>query len=188
MQNAESNLGQAKQNEIAARSPVHTPAAGSASPDARTQATEFGGTGTAGAAEPAPGSKTANPLPQVDLDSYTSRSEDPLERARSRIVSVDVANSGAADSTVDTDGKTLEAKRDAPVRHDNVISSNATLENHVAAPASGLGGIDSRPWGSLPQVATLPGWRVVHCGTVYTEELNGSRVEHLIRLERSGTN
>ncbi|MBT2794683.1 DUF3005 domain-containing protein [Paraburkholderia strydomiana] len=185
MQNAESNVGQAQQNEMAARSPAHTPATGSASPDAETLAREFGSTKTAGSAEPTPGPKTSDPLPPVDLDSQTSDSEDPLERARSRIVSVDVANTGSSDNTVDTDGKGLEAKRDLPAWHDNVISSNATLENNVPTPAAGLGGIDSRAGGSLPLIAARSGWRVVHCGTVHTEERNGSRVEHVIEFHRS---
>jgi hypothetical protein len=186
MQNAESNPSQAQQNEIAAKSPAHTPAAGSASPDARTQAKEFGSSSTAGSAEPTPGPKTSNPLPDVDLDTYASHSRDPLDRARSRIVSVDVANTASSDNTVDTDGKALEAKRNLSPWHDNVITSNATVENNVPTPASGLGGIDSRHNGSLPQVATRPGWRVIHCGVVYTEETNGSRAEHVIRFERSG--
>ncbi|CAB3801150.1 hypothetical protein LMG28138_04952 [Pararobbsia alpina] len=67
MQNAESNPGQAQQNEIAARSPAHTPAAGSASPDAATQAKEFGSSTTASSAEPTLGPKTSNRLPPVAL-------------------------------------------------------------------------------------------------------------------------
>jgi hypothetical protein len=61
----------------------------------------------------------------------------------SRSVSVDVANTASSDNTVDTDGKALEAKRNLSPRHDNVITSNATLENNVPAPAFRLGGIDS---------------------------------------------
>jgi hypothetical protein len=186
MQNAEANPGQAQQNEIAARSPVHTPAAGSQSPDARTQAKEFGSTTAAGSAEPTPGPKTSNPLPSIDLESQSSDSDDPLERARSRTVSLDVANTASSDNTVDTDGKIQEARRDLPARHDNVISSNATLENNVAAPAAGLGGIDSRVGGSFPLIGVRPGWRVVDCGTVYTDERNGSRAEHVIQFDRVG--
>jgi hypothetical protein len=185
MQNAASNPSQAQQNEIAARSPVHTPATGTASPDAQTLAKEFGSSKTAGSAEPTHGPKTANPLPDVDLDTYTSRSEDPLKRASSRTVSVDVANTASSDNTVDTDGKIQDARRDLPAEHDNVISSNATLENSVATPAFGLGGIDSRAGGGQPRVATLPGWRVVHCGTVSAAERSHTRIERLIKLERS---
>ncbi|CAB3806594.1 DUF3005 domain-containing protein [Pararobbsia alpina] len=187
MQNAESNPGQAQQNEIAARSPAHTPAAGSASPDAATLAKEFGSSTTASSAEPTFGPKTSNPLPPVDLEAQTSDSKDPLERARSRIVSVDVANTGSTDNTVDTDGKALEAKRNLPAWHDNVLTSNATVENNVPAPATGLGGVDSRAGGNLPLVAARPGWRVVHCGTVYKDEMNGSRAEQVIRFERAGS-
>jgi hypothetical protein len=43
----------------------------------------------------------------------------------------------ASDNTVDTDGKGLEAMRGEPLQRDNVIGSNATLINNVAAPAVG---------------------------------------------------
>jgi hypothetical protein len=92
----------------------------------------------------------------------------------------------ATDNTVDTDGKSLEAKRDASVWHDNVITSNATLDNNVPTPAAGLGGVDSRPGGNLPEVRARDGYRVVYCGTVYREALNGTRGEQMIRFERIG--
>ncbi|WP_246257896.1 DUF3005 domain-containing protein [Pararobbsia alpina] len=54
-------------------------------------------------------------------------------------------------------------------------------------PAAGLRGVDSRAGGNLPLVAARPRWRVVHCGTVYKDEMNGWRVEQIIRFERSGS-
>jgi hypothetical protein len=185
MQNAESNPGQAQQNEIAARSPAHTPAAGTASPDARTQAREFGSRSAAGSAEPTHSQQDKRPsvLPDIDLDAYTSSSPDPVQKANSRNVSVDVANTAASDSTVDTDGKSLEARRHQSVWHDNVISSNDTLENCVAAPARALA-VDSRESGNLPMIACRPGWRMVYCETAYDAQMSGSRAEHVIRLER----
>jgi hypothetical protein len=184
MQNADKNPSQSQQMEMAAKSPAKTPAAGTASPDAATQAKEFGSAKHALSAE-AHGATAASPLPAIDVELETSHSADPVERANSRIVSVDNANMEATDNTVDTDAKGLEARHDRSVWHDNVISSNATLENNVPAPAAGLGGIDSRPTGNLPAIAALHGYRVVYCGVVYQQQVNGSRAEHLIRIERS---
>ena len=42
MENAQNNPTQAQQNEIAAKSPAKTPAAGGDMPDAKQQAKEFG--------------------------------------------------------------------------------------------------------------------------------------------------
>jgi hypothetical protein len=186
MQNAEQNLTQKQQNEMAAKSPAQTPAAGTASPDAQTQAKEFGSSKNAGAAEPTGSASNTGNLPPIDLDAVTVDSPDPLQRASSRVVSVDAANTAASDNTVDTDGKSLEAARGLSPWHDNVVSSNATLENNVPAPASGLGGIDSRTGGNLPVIATREGWRVTYRGTVYTERRNGSVAEHVIQLDKTG--
>ncbi|WP_035476035.1 DUF3005 domain-containing protein [Burkholderia sp. WSM2230] len=183
MQNAEQNPTQKQQNEMAAKSPAHTPATGTASPDAHTQAKEFGSSGNAGSAEPGARKNNAANLPPIDLDAVTSDSPDPLQRARSRTVSVDTANTASMDNTVDTDGKNLEARKDESAWHDNVISSNATLENHVPAPAAGLGGIDSRAGGNLPLVAARDGWQVTYRGTVYVERRNGSLAEHVIQFD-----
>jgi hypothetical protein len=182
MQNAEANPTQSQQNEMAAKSPAKTPAAGTASPDTSTLANEFGGTKHATSAESHAAKKTS-PLPPIDIESYTSDSADPVQIARSRIVSTDNANMAATDNTVDTDGKSLEARKNFSIWHDNVITSNATLENNVPIPASGLGGIDSRPMGNLPAVAPKSGYRVVFCGTTYQQQMNGSRAEQVIRFE-----
>jgi hypothetical protein len=187
MQNAEQNPTQEQQNEMAAKSPVHTPATGTAAPDAHTQAQEFGSSSHAGAAEPTGRGNRAGGLPPIDLDAQTVDSADPVQRANSRVVSLDTANSASTDNTVDTDGKGLEAKRGLSPWHDNVISSNATLENNVRAPATGLGGIDSRVGGNLPLIATREGWRVQYLGTVYIQRTNGSLAEHVIRLDPPAT-
>jgi len=183
MQNAEDNPTQKQQNEMAAKSPVHTPAAGTASPDAHTQAKEFGSSSNAGAAEPTRRNDNAQNLPPIDLDALTADSPDPVHRASSRTVSVDAANTASTDNTVDTDGKGLEAKRGLSPWHDNVISSNATLENNVPAPAMGLGGIDSRAGGNMPLIAPRDGWQVSYRGTVYIERRNGSLAEHVIQFD-----
>ena len=92
----------------------------------------------------------------------------------------------ASDDTVDTDGKGLEARRDASMWQDNVIYSNATLENNIPVRPQGLVNLDSRPGGNLPVIATRQGWRVVYLGSVDIKERNGSRGEHVFSLERIG--
>ncbi|MDR5852059.1 DUF3005 domain-containing protein, partial [Caballeronia sp. LZ003] len=137
MNNAESNPTQSQQKEIQARTPSETPATETARADPQVMENEHAG-------KESPPASYANgesdPLPGIDLDSVTAQSADPIERAKSRVVSVDNANMEASDNTVDTDGKGLEAKRDLSPQHDNVIGTNATLVNNVPAPASGLGG------------------------------------------------
>lgn len=185
MQNAEGNPTQSQQNEMAAKSPAKTPAAGSASPDARTLGKEFAESKHASSAE-ASAAKKSSPLPAIDLDAYTDESGDPVARANSRIVSTDNANMAATDNTVDTDGKTLEARKDESSWHDNIISSNATLENNVPVPSQGLGGFDSRRGGNLPLIAPRDGYRVVQCGVTYDQQMNGSRAGVVVRFERDG--
>ncbi|MEA3116796.1 MAG: hypothetical protein QOI13_66 [Paraburkholderia sp.] len=182
MQNAEANPTQSQQIEMAAKSPAKTPAVGSASPDAATQAKEFGSSKHATSAEGFAAKKTS-PLPPIDVDPHASDSGDPVVRANSRIVSTDNAGMAATDNTVDTDGKTLEARKDESGRHDNVITSNATLENSVQVPAEGLAGFDSRLGGHYALVRPRKGYRLVFGGTTYDEQPNGSRAEHFFRFE-----
>jgi hypothetical protein len=184
MQNAEGNPTQAQQNEMAAKSPVKTPATGSASPDASTQAKEFASRSDAGSAEPRDTRSTGSPLPPIDDSLITQESGDPVQRANSRIVGVDNEAMESTDDTVDADAKSIEAKRDLSGWHDNVITSNATLENNVPAPAAGLGGIDSRFIGNGPAILTRKGYRVVVLETVYEEQRNGSRTSHVFSIER----
>jgi hypothetical protein len=84
MQNAEANPSQSQQNEMAAKSRAKTPAAGSASPDAATQAKEFGSSKHATSAD---GSiaKKSSPLPPIEVDPYALDSGAPVIRANSRI-------------------------------------------------------------------------------------------------------
>jgi hypothetical protein len=124
-----------------------------------------------------------NPLPGIDRNSVTVQSGDPVERAKSRITSVDNANMEASDDTVDTDRKGLDAKRDLSPRRDNVVGTNATLVNNVPAPASGLGGIDSRAEGNRPSIYLREGWTMLYHGCVESSGRNGGRIEHLISIE-----
>lgn len=184
MQNAESNPTQPEQQQMAARSPAKTPAAGGSWPDPKTLADEFGSTDDAGSAQADPaGNSPAGSAPVRVGVPDAGGVADPFERAQQRIVSTEMAGAASTDDTVDADAKSLEARRDAPVWHDNVINSNATLENNVRAPATGLGGIDSREVRALPSIATRAGYRVVSRGAVVFERFNGSRTEHVFSLE-----
>lgn len=181
MQNAESNSTPEQQREQIQKSPVKTPAAGDM-PDAATQAAEV-------AKQPltpeAVAAKTPTGLPPIDVDAHAVDSGDPVRRAAGRIVTLDNANMAMTDNTVDVDGKGLEARAGATEWHDNVIYSNASLDDAVDTPDEGLGGIESRPGGNMPQIATRPGWRVRYVGDVDVEHGDGTRAEHVIRLERT---
>jgi hypothetical protein len=185
MNNAENNASQAEQNKIQSDTPGVTPAQETARADPATLESELGHPDKPKRVSESD-ENDPNPLPGIDLDSITVESGDPVQRANSRIVSVDSANMGASDNTVDTDGKGLEATRDQPSQRDNVIGSNATLINNVAAPVWGLGGIDSRPEGNRPQIALRQGWEMVYEGSTETQGHNGGRVEHLISIIRKG--
>jgi hypothetical protein len=184
-ENAQNNPTQAQQNEIAAKSPAKTPAAGGQMPDAKTQGKEFGKTKRATSAE-AVAAKDPAPLPAIEHGMKGADSPDPVARANARTVSVDNAGMAASDNTVDTDGKGLEAKREASMWRDNIINSNATLENNIPVHPDGLVDLDSRVGGNLPIVATREGWRVAYHGTVDIPERNGTRAEQVFTLERTG--
>lgn len=184
MQNAESNPTPQKQREIAAKSPVKTPAAGRDMPDAATQEQETRAHERKLTAEAIAG-KTPTGLPPIDVDRYASGDGDPVRRAASRIVTLDNANMAATDNTVDVDGKGLEARTGASEWHDNVIYSNASLDEAVDTPDDSLAGIESRPHGYRPEVEPSEGWRVVYLGTVDIEHTLGARTEHKFSFERS---
>ncbi|WDR88187.1 DUF3005 domain-containing protein [Burkholderia ambifaria] len=184
MQNAESNSTPEKQREQIAKSPVKTPAAGDM-PDASTQAAEV-------AKRPLTpetvAAKMPTGLPPIDVDAHAVDSGDPVRRAAGRIVTLDNANMARTDNTVDVDGKGQEAAAGATEWHDNVIYSNASLDDAVVTPDEGLGGIESRPGGNVPLIGTRPGWRVRYVGDVEVEVQHGvgARAEHVICFERIG--
>jgi hypothetical protein len=185
VENAQNNPTQSQQNEIAAKSPAKTPAAGDM-PDAKEQAKEFGKPRRATLAESV-AAKDPAPLPSIEHGVKDADSPDPVARANARITSVDNAGMAASDDTVDTDAKGLEARRDASMWQDNVIHSNATLENNIPVPPEGLVDLDSRPGGNAPIIATREGWRVAYHGTVDIKERNGSRAEQVFSLEQTAT-
>ncbi|KVH29811.1 DUF3005 domain-containing protein [Burkholderia cepacia] len=183
MQNAESNPTPQQQREQIAKSPVKTPAAGDM-PDAATQATEVAEGGKRPLTPEAVAAKTPTGLPPIDVGAHAVDSGDPVRRAAGRIVTLDNANMAMTDNTVDVDGKGMEARTGASELQDNVIYSNASLDDAVDTPDEGLGGIESRPGGNMPLIATRPGWRVRHVGDVDIEHGDGTRAEHVICLER----
>jgi Protein of unknown function (DUF3005) len=187
VQNAEGNLTQAQQNEMAAKSPAKTPAAGTASPDAQTQAREFGSKKHATLTE-AIAAKDPAPLPAIDREASAQSTRDPVQRAKARIISVDNAAMAASDDTVDTDGKGLEARRDPSPWHDNVIYSDATLDNSMPGPPEGLVDLDTRPGGAMPLIAARKGWRVERNGVVEVRAPGGAHREVVFTLERIGEN
>ena len=90
---------------------------------------------------------------------------------------VDVENDVGSDSTLDTDGKARDTRRQAlgaapgtggglDRLNDNEVVTNATLDNAVLTPPSGLAGIDSRPRGGGADVMADPGSKVVDAGFV----------------------
>ncbi|AIO69052.1 DUF3005 domain-containing protein [Burkholderia oklahomensis] len=184
MQNAESNPTPQQPREIAAKRPGETPAAGRAMPDASSREKARGANARKLTAEAIAG-KTPTGLPPIDVDRYACDSGDPVRRAASRIVTLDNANMASTDNTVDVDGKGREAQTGASEWHDNVIYSNASLDEAVDTPDDGLAGIESRPHGYLPEVEPREGWRVVYGGTVDIERTTGARTEHVFSFERS---
>ncbi|ASL47174.1 hypothetical protein bAD24_III07260 [Burkholderia sp. AD24] len=82
-------------------------------------------------------------------------------------------NDRTHDSTVDTDGKNLEAARIAghsPIAPDEITTSNATLVNSVPEALDGMAGFDSRVGGNHLLLALEPGYTVIDRGMVAPQE------------------
>jgi hypothetical protein len=83
--------------------------------------------------------------------------------------STELHNDRTHDSTVDTDGKYLEAARLAghsPIGPDEVTTTNATLVNSMPEAKDGLAGFDSRVGGNHLLLALEPGYAVVDKGMI----------------------
>jgi Protein of unknown function (DUF3005) len=83
--------------------------------------------------------------------------------------STELHNDRTHDSTVDTDGKNLEAARIAghsPIAADEITTSNATLVNSVPEALDGMAGFDSRVGGNHLLLALEPGYTVIDKGMV----------------------
>ncbi|MEK6422979.1 MAG: DUF3005 domain-containing protein [Burkholderia gladioli] len=186
MQPVKSNPTPQRLHEQAGQSPVKTPAAGKDQPDAATQAAGFRDqdqkTAKSSAQTPETiAGKTPTGLPPIEQGARGDAEADPVRRAAERITSLDNANMAATDNTVDVDGKGLEARREASPRQDNVIHSNASLDDATSPPANGLGGIDSQP---PAEIAAKPGWRVHERGTTMVERDGSQRAERVFSFER----
>ncbi|MBN3725799.1 DUF3005 domain-containing protein [Burkholderia sp. Ac-20379] len=186
MQPVKSNPTPQRLHEEAGKSPVKTPAAGPDQPDAATQAAGFrehdkqAAKPSAQTPETIAG-KTPTGLPPIEQGARGDAERDPVRRAAERITSLDNANMAATDNSVDVDGKGREARREAPPRQDNVIHSNASLDDATAPPADGLGGIDSQP---PAEIAARPGWQVRERGTTVVERDGNRRTERVFSFER----
>ncbi|ACR28339.1 DUF3005 domain-containing protein [Burkholderia glumae] len=126
-------------------------------------------------------------LPAIDRARYTLEHGDPVRRAASRIATLDNAAMGASGNSVDVDGKSFDAHRDASHWHDNEIHSNASLDDSVVTPDDGLAGFACRRGGLQPAVATRFGWQVSQTGIVDAGRTNGARTVRVIRLEPSSS-
>ncbi|WP_345815893.1 DUF3005 domain-containing protein [Paraburkholderia sp. PREW-6R] len=83
--------------------------------------------------------------------------------------STELHNDRTHDSTVDTDGKNLEAARIAghsPISPDEITTTNATLTNSVSESRDGVAGFDSRVGGNHLLLALEPGYTVIDRGMV----------------------
>jgi hypothetical protein len=103
---------------------------------------------------------SGKPLPQTQSGDSVARSSE-------------MHNDRTHDSTVDTDGKNLEAARIAghsPIGPDEITTSNATLVNSVPDnPYATVAGFDSRAGGNHLLLAVEPGYRVIDKGMVSPE-------------------
>ncbi|WP_144109968.1 DUF3005 domain-containing protein [Paraburkholderia sp. BCC1886] len=82
-------------------------------------------------------------------------------------ISTEAHNDRTHDSTVDTDGKNLQAARIAghsAIAADEVTGTNATLTNSVPETPDGMAGFDSRVGGNHLMLALEPGYTVVDKG------------------------
>jgi Protein of unknown function (DUF3005) len=184
MNTAEGNPTQGQQNAISGQSPSKEPAHETGRADPQKMKQDFEKSPGASAKPDAETARDPNPLPDVEAGRAAEPHPDPVHAASSRIVSADTAGTQASDSTVDTDGKGGEAKRDHGPLRDNTIHSNAAPQDHVPTRPVGLGGIDSRAEGNLVSIALQPGWHVVDLGSTTYTGFNGGRGARHFRLEQ----
>jgi hypothetical protein len=187
MNDAEAHPTQSQQNAISEQSPSKEPAHETGRADPQKMKHDFEKNPGAEAKPNAEMARDPNPLPDVEAERASEPHPDPVHVARSRIISADTAGTQASDSTVDTDGKGREAKRDHGALRDNTVHSNAAPQDHVPTPPIGLGGIDSRAEGNLVSIALQPGWHIVDLGSTTYTGFNGGRGARHFRLEQHGT-
>jgi hypothetical protein len=101
-----------------------------------------------------------------DIDKPADAATPPAKRGPS---TTEMHNDRTHDSTVDTDGKNLEAARIAghsPIAPDEITTSNASLDNSVPEANDGMAGFDSRIGGNHLLLALEPGYTVIDKGMV----------------------
>ncbi|WGS52305.1 DUF3005 domain-containing protein [Paraburkholderia sp. D15] len=109
----------------------------------------------------------------MNSDTNKASSNDALPNTRGPS-STELHNDRTHDSTVDTDGKNLEAARIAghsPISPDEITGSNATLVNSVPEALDGMAGFDSRVGGNHLLLALEPGYTVIDRGMVAPQEV-----------------
>jgi hypothetical protein len=111
--------------------------------------------------------------------------------ANTGVSSAEIHNDRTHDSTVDTDGKNLEAARIAghsPISPDEITTTNATLSNSVPESSDGLGGFDSRVGGNHLLLALVPGYTVIDRGMVAPQGTYAVEHEYYERETLGGRN
>jgi hypothetical protein len=204
MDSTDKQAGQPGQNGTAKREGQHGQAAANTlqRPETETARTPPVEVEKALASSGRQGPVQANPAIEASRTGSTAparASSTTLHDAQPR--SIDTLNDGSLDSTVDTDGKAQEARRDLPILRDHVISSNASLDDSVDTPDEGLAGIESRPGGNAPLIVPDAGYAVEYVGSREVagrrqideqddaagdsralEPDNGARMAHLVKI------
>lgn len=129
MQNAESNPDPTYRQDAGAKRPAQAPAA------RRMRDAASGRRLTPEMIA----AKRPTGLPPIERGTHAPDSDDPVRRAAARIPTLDNASMAMTDNTVDVDGKGREAAAGASKWHDNVIYSNASLDEAVDTPDEGPG-------------------------------------------------
>jgi hypothetical protein len=158
MNHAGSNESQDKQQDRTAESPIKTPAAETA------HVSMSDANKAAAGAEAHAGAHAKTPIPQ-SADTTIGPEGERERRPRG----ADVVNDDTLDDTVDADGKSRDAQREAEMlarEPDRVIANNATSVNFVPTPSDGLGGFDSRPARNGVLLMLEQGYRMVDRGMV----------------------
>ncbi|MGI4862240.1 MAG: DUF3005 domain-containing protein [Janthinobacterium lividum] len=185
MSTAESNVPRKEQEEQARQSPMKRPE----TETANAQPEDIGHAAREDAGRSAPADAS------VGQSAYGHETEHPRNRAQLpedvHPRGVDVDNDDTTDSTVDTDGKDRDARRNARMEDSEVVSNaslgnaslggidgaagavsgGATLDNAVEAPVTGLAGIDSRPGGNRPAVLSDAGQAPTYTGVLEAPDL-----------------
>lgn len=112
---------------------------------------------------------STDPSKQTQATPTQASAEHQPAITASGLNTAELHNDRSHDSTVDTDGKNLEAARIAghsPISPDEITTTNATLVNSVPESRDGVAGFDSRVGGNHLLLALTPGYTVIDKGMV----------------------